>query len=91
MELLNQLIDIFINLDRHLLEIIQNYGGWTYGILFLIVFCETGLVVTPFLLGDSLLFAAGIFAGTGLLDIGWLMLILTAAAVLGDAANYSIG
>lgn len=91
MELFGQLIDIFLHLDRHLLEMIQQYGGWTYGILFLIVFCETGLVITPFLPGDSLLFAAGIFAGAGLLEMGWLLLILTAAAVLGDAANYSIG
>src|SRR5574341_1017735 len=91
MELFGQLIDIFLHLDRHLLELIQHYGGWTYGILFLIVFCETGLVITPFLPGDSLLFAAGIFAGAGLLEMGWLLLILTAAAVLGDAANYSIG
>src|SRR5574341_670574 len=83
MELFGQLIDIFLHLDRHLLELIQHYGGWTYGILFLIVFCETGLVITPFLPGDSLLFAAGIFAGAGLLEMGWLLLILTAAAVLG--------
>lgn len=91
MELIKQAIDLFLHLDKHLAEIIANYGGWTHGILFLIVFCETGLVITPFLPGDSLLFAAGIFAGAGLLDLGWLMLGLTAAAILGDAVNYSIG
>jgi len=91
MELIKQAIDLFLNLDSHLAEIIENYGGWTHGILFLIIFCETGLVVTPFLPGDSLLFAAGIFAGAGLLELGWLMLILTVAAILGDAVNYSIG
>ena len=91
MDFIKQIIDLFLHLDSHLYEIIQNYGVWTYAILFLIVFCETGLVVTPFLPGDSLLFAAGIFAGAGLLEIGWLLLLLTAAAVLGDAVNYSIG
>jgi len=91
MDFIKQIIDLFFHLDRHLFEIIQDYGGWTYAILFLIIFCETGLVVTPFLPGDSLLFAAGIFAGAGLLEIGWLILILIVAAVLGDAANYSIG
>lgn len=91
MDFIIQIIDLFLHLDQHLFEIIQDYGVWTYAILFLIIFCETGLVVTPFLPGDSLLFAAGIFAGTGLLEIGWLLLILTAAAVLGDAVNYSIG
>ncbi len=91
MDFIKQILDLFLHLDSHLFEIIQEYGVWTYAILFLIVFCETGLVVTPFLPGDSLLFAAGIFAGTGLLEVGWLLLILTAAAILGDALNYSIG
>ncbi len=91
MDFIKQIIDLFLHLDSHLYEIIQDYGVWTYAILFLIVFCETGLVITPFLPGDSLLFAAGIFAGAGLLEIGWLLLLLTAAAVLGDAVNYSIG
>ncbi len=91
MDFIRHIIDLFLHLDKHLFEIIQNYGVWTYAILFLIVFCETGLVVTPFLPGDSLLFAAGIFAGAGLLELGWLILILIAAAVLGDAINYSIG
>ncbi len=91
MDFIKHIIDLFLHLDSHLFEIIQNYGIWTYAILFLIIFCETGLVVTPFLPGDSLLFAAGIFAGAGLLEVGWLLLILFAAAVLGDVANYSIG
>lgn len=91
MDFIKQIIDLFLHLDSHLFEIIQDYGGWTYAILFLILFCETGLVVMPFLPGDSLLFAAGIFAGAGLLEIGWLLLILSAAAILGDALNYSIG
>lgn len=91
MEFIKQAIDLFLNLDQHLAEIINDYGGWTHAILFLIIFCETGLVITPFLPGDSLLFAAGVFAGAGLLDVGWLLLLLTVAAVLGDAVNYSIG
>jgi membrane-associated protein len=91
MEFLKDAFDLFLHLDKHLAEIVEDYGAWTHGILFLIIFCETGLVVTPFLPGDSLLFAAGIFAGAGLLDVGWLMLSLTSAAILGDAVNYSIG
>ncbi len=91
MEFIKYVIDLFLHLDRHLLEIIQEYGAWTPAILFVVIFCETGLVVTPFLPGDSLLFAAGVFAGTGLLDLGWILVTLTAAAILGDAVNYSIG
>jgi membrane-associated protein len=91
MELIGQAWELFLHLDRHLAEIIEDYGAWTHVILFLIIFCETGLVVTPFLPGDSLLFASGIFAGSGLLNLGWLMFSLTSAAVLGDAVNYSIG
>lgn len=91
MEFISYLIDLFLHLDKHLYELITNYGSWTYAILFMVIFCETGLVVTPFLPGDSLLFAAGTFAATGSLDIRWLILLLTAAAVLGDAANYMIG
>jgi membrane-associated protein len=71
--------------------VIQSYGTWTYVILFFIIFCETGLVVTPILPGDSLLFAAGAFAATGSLDLAWLLILLTVAAVLGDAVNYAIG
>lgn len=91
MELIKDFIDLFLHLDRHLSELIAQFGSWTYGILFLIVFCETGLVVTPFLPGDSLLFAAGTFAGLGSLDPTVLFLLLCAAAILGDTANYWIG
>lgn len=91
MELLKEFIDLFLHLDTHLQTVIQNYGIWTYVILFLIIFCETGLVVTPILPGDSLLFAAGAFAATGSLDLKWLLILLVIAAVLGDALNYAIG
>jgi membrane-associated protein len=91
MELIANFIDIFMHLDRHLSEIIQSYGVWTYAILFLIIFCETGLVVTPVLPGDSLLFAAGSFAALGALDPFWLFGLLTVAGVLGDAVNYGVG
>jgi membrane-associated protein len=84
-------IDFFLHLDRHIEGLIAAYGVWTYLILFLIVFAETGLVVTPILPGDSLLFAAGTFAGSGALHGGWIFLLLTAAAILGDTANYWIG
>ncbi|HEY7869601.1 MAG TPA: DedA family protein [Methylomirabilota bacterium] len=91
MDLVWFLVDVLIHLDRHLSEIIQQYGVWTYLILFLIVFCETGLVVTPFLPGDSLLFAVGTFAAIGALDLWLAMALLTAAAILGDSVNYAIG
>lgn len=91
MEFIKQFIDLFLHLDVHLSDLIANYGTWTYGILFLIVFCETGLVVTPFLPGDSLLFAAGTFAGMGSLDPGLLFLLLFSASVLGDSTNYWVG
>ncbi|MDX2121037.1 MAG: DedA family protein [Gemmatimonadota bacterium] len=91
MELLKTFIDLFLHLDKHLSELIAAYGTWTYAILFLIVFCETGLVVTPFLPGDSLLFAAGTFAALGAMDPWILFGLLTAAAILGDTLNYWIG
>ncbi len=97
MELIQWFVDVFLHLDRHLAEVIRSYGVWTYGLLFLIVFLETGLVVTPFLPGDSLLFAAGSFAaleapgGGRVLSLGLLFFLLAAAAVLGDTANYAIG
>jgi membrane-associated protein len=91
MELIRQFVDLFLHLDKHLGEAIQNYGTWTYGLLALIVFCETGLVITPILPGDSLLFAAGLFAGLGHLNIWVLFGSLTVAAVLGDTLNYHVG
>jgi membrane-associated protein len=91
MDLVGFLVDVLIHLDRHLSEIIRQYGVWTYLILFLIVFCETGLVVTPFLPGDSLLFAVGTFAAIGALDLWLAMALLSAAAILGDSVNYAIG
>jgi membrane-associated protein len=91
MELMQQVFSIFIHLDKHLELIIRDYGLWTYLILFLIVFCETGLVVTPFLPGDSLLFAAGALAATTSLEVGWLLGLLSVAAIAGDTANYWIG
>lgn len=91
MELIKTFFDIFMHLDRHLGTVIQAYGVWTYLILFLIIFCETGLVVTPILPGDSLLFAAGAFAAIGALDVMWLFGLLTVAAIAGDTLNYWIG
>jgi membrane-associated protein len=91
MELIKYLIDFIMHIDVHLSAIIQNYGLWTYLILFLIIFCETGLVVAPLLPGDSLLFAAGTFAAKGAFDPMWLFLSLSVAAVLGDTVNYWIG
>jgi membrane-associated protein len=91
MEFILQVVDFFIHLDKYLGEIIRNYGLWTYLILFGIIFMETGLVVTPFLPGDSLLFAAGAFAGLGDLNVAVLFFLLGAAAILGDTANYWIG
>ena len=91
MEHITQFINIFLHLDKYLSEIIQDYGHLTYIILFIIIFCETGLVVLPFLPGDSLLFAAGAFAAKGDLSVGILYVILCIAAVLGDSVNYEIG
>jgi membrane-associated protein len=87
----SEIIDFILHIDRHLSEFVGAYGGWVYGLLFAIVFAETGLVVTPFLPGDSLLFAAGALAGAGLLDPVRTALIIFVAAVLGDAVNYAIG
>lgn len=91
MEYIRTAIDIFLHLDKHLEMIAQNYGTLTYLILFLIVFCETGLVVTPFLPGDSLLFAAGVLANMGKLNVGGVVGMLCVAAILGDTVNYAVG
>jgi len=90
-EFLKQFADLFLHLDQHLSQVIAEYGGWTNLILFLIVFCETGLVVTPFLPGDSLLFAAGTFAALGELNVWLMILLLISAAILGDTVNYWVG
>jgi membrane-associated protein len=87
----SELIDFIVHIDKHLFEFVQAYHHWVYGLLFAIVFAETGLVVTPFLPGDSLLFAAGALAGAGLLDPLLTAGVLFLAAVLGDAVNYAIG
>jgi membrane-associated protein len=91
MELIKRIIDIALHLDRYLGGIIQQYGVWTYGILFVVIFIETGFVVMPFLPGDSLLFAAGTFAALKALDVRFLILLLSAAAIIGDTVNYWVG
>jgi membrane-associated protein len=90
-DLLRSVIDFFLHLDQHLSQAISQYGGWTHLLLFLIIFCETGLVVTPFLPGDSLLFAAGTFAALGALDLRLIIVLLIAAAIVGDTVNYWVG
>ncbi len=91
MEFFSSVLDLFLHLDVHLQELITTYGVWIYAILFVTVFCETGLVITPFLPGDSLLFAAGTFAATGALNLWLLMGTLMVATILGDITNYTIG
>ncbi len=91
MDFLSTFIDVFLHLDEHLQSIIVTYGLWTYALLFVIVFCETGLVVLPLLPGDSLIFAAGAFAATGALDFTMLFVLFCTAAILGDALNYALG
>ncbi len=91
MELIQNAINLFLHLDKHLAAVLHNYGSWTYLILFCIIFAETGFVVTPFLPGDSLLFALGALAATGGLNLSWLLIILIVAAIGGNSANYRIG
>lgn len=91
MELLGTFVDIVLNLDRHLQWLVANYGAWIYVILFAIIFCETGLVVTPFLPGDSLLFVAGTVAAAGNMHVHGLFAALATASFLGDNTNYCIG
>ena len=85
------LVDFVLHVDRHLSDFVLAYGAWVYALLFLIIFVETGLVVMPFLPGDSLLFVVGALCGVGLMSLPLAMLLLTAAAILGDQVNYSIG
>lgn len=91
MDFLQAAISFFLHLDQHLTALASQYGSWLYGILWLIIFCETGLVVTPFLPGDSLLFAAGSLAAIGEMNIHLLFLLLTFAAILGNTVNYAVG
>jgi membrane-associated protein len=91
MELIAQLADVFLHLDRYLGGFLHDYGAWIYLLLFMIVFCETGLVVTPFLPGDSLLFVTGTLAATGGIDVAWIIALLIAAAFAGDNTNYWVG
>ena len=91
MELITHYFDIFLHLDYYLSSIIQQYGVWTHLILFCIIFCETGLVVTPFLPGDSLLFATGTFAARGSLELTVVLALLSVAAIAGDTINYWFG
>src|ERR687891_2801123 len=91
MDFVRSVMDLFLHLDQHLNRIVTDYGVWTHLILFAIVFAETGLVVTPFLPGDSLLFAAGALAALGSLDLWLLVVLLIGAAILGDTVNYWVG
>ena len=91
MEWFAQLLQYVVHLDAHLLGFANEHGRWIYALLFLIIFCETGLVVTPFLPGDSLLFVAGALAGAGALDIDVMVIVLVVAAILGDSLNFGIG
>lgn len=98
MEILNSIwqfflffMDFLFHIDVHLFELVENYGVWIYAILFIIIFCETGLVITPFLPGDSLLFAAGVVSGAGLMGYFTIMIVMLCAGILGDAVNYIIG
>ena len=91
MEIIKYAIDTVIHVDKYINLVIENFGSWSYLLLFVIIFCETGLVVTPFLPGDSLLFAIGAFSAVGAFKISWLYIILVSAAIIGDTVNYFIG
>ncbi|WP_027627905.1 DedA family protein [Ruminiclostridium cellobioparum] len=91
MDIIYTLLDFIINLDKHLTELINNFGGFTYVILFLIIFCETGLFMAPFLPGDSLIFVVGALSASGAMNIWLITGVLIAAAVIGDTVNYHIG
>ncbi|MBF0338234.1 MAG: DedA family protein [Nitrospirae bacterium] len=91
MQVIRNLFEVVMHLDKHLYDLINGYGSWTYAILFIIIFCETGLVVTPFLPGDSLLFAAGALAAITPMKVHWLLILLSLAAIIGDTLNYWIG
>lgn len=91
MDIILSLIDLIVHLDQHLAVMVNEYGPWIYAILFLIIFCETGLVVTPILPGDSLLFVAGTLAAAGSMDVNLLAFLLLIAAILGDGVNYHVG
>ena len=91
MDFLMTAFDMFLHVDQHLGEFATNYGAWIYGLLFLVIFLETGVVVTPFLPGDSLLFAVGALAAAGVIDVVAILSLLTAAAIIGDNTNYFIG
>jgi membrane-associated protein len=91
MDLLSGFLDLILHLDQHLRELSQMYGAWVYAVLFVIIFLETGVVITPFLPGDSLLFVAGTIAAVGELNVHGLVILLIAAAIAGDSLNYSIG
>lgn len=90
-DLFSQAVDFVLHIDKNLVLIVSQYGVWTYGILFAIIFLETGLVVTPFLPGDSLIFAAGALSAGGVMSVAWIYILLVTAAIVGDTVNYWIG
>jgi len=91
MEFVKGIIEFIFHIDRHLDVVIKSFGNWTYLLLFLIIFCETGLVVTPFLPGDSLLFVLGAFSASGSFNLTWIIVVLIMAAIIGDTVNYTLG
>ncbi len=91
MELFKQVVDLFLNIDQNLAVVVARFGFWSYGLLFAVIFLETGLVITPFLPGDSLIFAAGALASSDIFSIAWLFILLVGAAIIGDTVNYWIG